>query len=169
MGVGTIFGTHLGDLGSRSLSYWSGTEFTCPHDIVRTAHPIITKLVRYSPFMMFSPDQILEEFCQEFFFCVCECFRKISNPIFPKSNILFAISYEWLVQLMWNKKEMSQLDAVLTGGTFDLKFSRSNCISGMGGRIIMGRKGRESIGCPDMKHNHYVTLRQRILLGTGMT
>ena len=28
MGVGKNFGTHLGDLGSRSLSYWSGTQFT---------------------------------------------------------------------------------------------------------------------------------------------
>ena len=36
-------------------------------------------------------------------------------------------------------------------GTFDLEFSRSNCISGMGGPIVMERKGRESIGCPDVK------------------
>ena len=41
-------------------------------------------------------------------------------------------------------------------GTFDLdlwlSFSRSNCISGMRGPIVMERKGRESIGCPDVKH-----------------
>ena len=36
--------------------------------------------------------------------------------------------------------------------TFDLKFSRSNGISGMGGPIVFERKGRESIGCPDVKH-----------------
>ena len=30
----------------------------------------------------------------------------------------------------------------------------------------MERKGWESIGWSDVKHNHYVTLRQRILLGT---
>ena len=75
--------------------------------------------------------------------------------------------------LMWNMKEMSQLDAVLTGVlltlTFDLEFSRSNCISGMGGWIVMEWTGRESIGGPDVKYNHYVTLRQRILLGTGVT
>ena len=80
---------------------------------------------------------------------------------------------EWLVQLMWNKKEMSQLDAKLTGVpltlTFDLEFWRSNCISGMGGPIVMERKGRESIGCPDLTHNHYVTSRQMILLGAGLT
>ena len=57
---------------------------------------------------------------------------------------------------MWNKKEMSQLDAMLTRVdltlTFDLEFLRSNCISGMEGPNVMGRKGRESIGCPDVKH-----------------
>ena len=57
---------------------------------------------------------------------------------------------------MWNTKEMSQLDTALTGVplilTFDLEFSRSNCISRMGGPIVMERKGRESIGCPDVKH-----------------
>ena len=46
--------------------------------------------------------------------------------------------------LMWNTKEMSQLDIALTGVpltlTFDLEFSRSNCILGMGGSIGMERK-----------------------------
>ena len=37
----------------------------------------------------------------------------------------------------------------------------------MGGSIVMERKGQESLGCPDVKHNHYVTPRQRILLPTG--
>ena len=36
--------------------------------------------------------------------------------------------------------------------TLDLEFARSNCISGMGGPIVMERKGRQSIGCPDVKH-----------------
>ena len=74
---------------------------------------------------------------------------------------------------MWNTKEMNQQDAELTGVpltfTFDLEFSGSNCISGMGGPIVMEQKGRESIECPDVKHNQYVTSRQRILLGTGVT
>ena len=65
---------------------------------------------------------------------------------------------------------MSQLDAVLTGlpltMTFDLEFTRSNCISGMGGPIVIQQKGRELIGCPDVKHNHNVTSRQKILLRT---
>ena len=50
---------------------------------------------------------------------------------------------------------MSQLDAALTGVplilTFDLEFSRSNCISGMGGLIVMEQKGPELIGCLDVK------------------
>ena len=57
---------------------------------------------------------------------------------------------------MWNKKEMSQVDDTLTRLaltlTFDFEFSRSNCISGMGGPIVMEWKGQESIGCPDVKH-----------------
>ena len=32
------------------------------------------------------------------------------------------------------------------------EFSRSNCISGMGGPIVMERRGRELIGCPYVKH-----------------
>ena len=51
---------------------------------------------------------------------------------------------------------MSQMDTALTGLsltlTFDLEFSRSNGISGTGGPIVMERKRRESIGCPDVKH-----------------
>ena len=74
---------------------------------------------------------------------------------------------------MWKTKEMSQQDAALTGVlltfTFDLEFSRSNCILEMGGPIVMERKGRVSIGCPDVKYNHFVTSRLRILLGTRVT
>ena len=53
---------------------------------------------------------------------------------------------------------MNQLDAKRTRVpltltlTFDLEFLRSNCISGMGGLIVTERKGRVSIGCPDVKH-----------------
>ena len=51
--------------------------------------------------------------------------------------------------------------------TFDLENSRSNCISGMGGSIVMEQKWQETLGCPDVKHNHCVTPRQRIFLRTG--
>ena len=73
---------------------------------------------------------------------------------------------------MWTKKEMSHLDATLTRVpltlTFDLEFSRSICILGIGRPNVMKRKRRDSIGCPDLKHNHYVNSRQRILLATRM-
>ena len=39
----------------------------------------------------------------------------------------------------------------------------------MGGLIVMEQKNPESIAWPDVKHNHYVTSRQRILLWTGVT
>ena len=68
---------------------------------------------------------------------------------------------------------MSQLDTALTGVpltlNFDLEFFRSNFILGLNGPIVMERKGCESIGCPVVKDNHYVTSRQRKLLGTGVT
>ena len=55
---------------------------------------------------------------------------------YHQSKILFVISYEWLVQLMWNKNEMSQVGVTLTRVplvlNFDLEFPRSTCISGMG-------------------------------------
>ena len=41
---------------------------------------------------------------------------------FSQWNILFAISSEWLVQLVWNKKKMSQLDATLTRVPLTLTF-----------------------------------------------
>ena len=51
---------------------------------------------------------------------------------------------------------MSQLDAVLTGVpltlTIDLEFSRPNCISSIGGPIVIERMRQELIGCPGVKH-----------------
>ena len=82
------------------------------------------------------------------------------HQILTPSNV----SAAWcrLLLLMWNKKEISELDATLTRVpltlTFDLESSRSNCISGMEGLIVMEQKGWEwIIRIPDVKHNHYVT------------
>ena len=36
-------------------------------------------------------------------------------------------------------------------------------------RLSKNERGRELIGCSDVKHNHYVISRQRILLETGVT
>ena len=46
---------------------------------------------------------------------------------------------------------MSQLDAALTGVPLTLNSQDQIVSRGMGGSIVMERKGRESIGCPDVK------------------
>ena len=68
----------------------------------------------------------------------------------------------------YETQKMSQLYAALTGVpltlTFDLEFSRSSCISGMGGPIaimVMERKERKSIGWPIVRLSW-----NAILLGT---
>ena len=70
---------------------------------------------------------------------------------------------------MWHKREMSQLDAALTdvplNFTFDLEFSRLNCISGMGGLSDMEQKEQKSIGY----NTSCVTSGRRVLLGAGAT
>ena len=61
---------------------------------------------------------------------------------------------------MWNKKEMSQLDATLTKVPLTLTFAldiwpwifKVKLYFGNGRPIVMERKGRETIGCPNVKH-----------------
>ena len=67
-------------------------------------------------------------------------------------------------------KEMSQLDAVLTGVplalNFDLEFSRSNCILGMRSPIVMEWKGQDRM--PWYETQQLCDFEaERILLGTG--
>ena len=119
---------------------------------MRTAHRIATKLDRYTSLVMLSAwlnfGRILSVNFLRIFFC------KILNLFYPVDHFIFHII--WLVLLMWNKKEISQLEAMLTKVpltlTFDLEFSRWNCISGMGGPIVMKGKVWESIGFPHVKH-----------------
>ena len=68
--------------------------------------------------------------------------------------------------LMWYTAEMRQLHAVLTGYLW-LWIFKVKLYFGIGGPIVKEWKGQESIACPDVKHNHCVTPRQRILLPTG--
>ena len=144
-------------LGQGHQTTKAGQNLTGPHDKVRTDHPIATKLGKCIPpptcvayhLIKFWRNSVWNFFFNKFFVKLQIHFK------FPQSNILFAISEEWLVQWMWNNKQMTQLDAMLTWVpltlTFDLEFSRSNCISGMGGPIViivMEWKGRELIECP---------------------
>ena len=128
----------------------AGQNLTCPLDKVRTACPIATKLGSYIPLVMLSTWINFGGILSETFF---------SHKFFVKFQARFSTVEHSICHIlgmvMWNKKEMSQLDAMLTRVpltlTLDLEFSRSNCISGMGGSIVMEQKGRESIGCPDVK------------------
>ena len=64
-----------------------------------------------------------------------------------------------IIQLMWNKKEMSHLNATLikvpVTSTSNLELwpwiFKVKLYLGNGSPIVMERKGRESIGCPDVK------------------
>ena len=84
---------------------------------------------------------------------------KISNAFFPSwTCYLLYLRNGWS---NWCETKRKWVDWMLRWllylwprpltSTFDLEFSRSNCISGMGGPIVMERKGRESIGCPEVK------------------
>ena len=149
--------------------------YIVPHDKVRTAHSIATKLSRYIPIVMLSTLSNFGGILFATFFS--KYFRKISNPSFPIQT--FYLPYLWNGGSNWCEIKRKWVNSMLRllgylwtrllTLTFDLEFSRSNCISGMGGPIVMAWRGRESIGCPDAKHKYYVTAKQRILLGTAVT
>ena len=89
-----------------------------------------------------------------------EILHKISNPFF--SSQTFCLPHirngwsSWCETKRkwanWILRWLGYLWNWLLTLTFDLQFSRSNCISGMEGPIVMEQKWRESIGCPDVKH-----------------
>ena len=71
-----------------------------------------------------------------------------------------------------HKKEMSRLDATLTRVSLNLTFDlelwpfKVKFISGMGGPVVMERKGRVWIGCPDVK---YLSQLGTALTGVSLT
>ena len=144
-----IFGIHLGDLGSRSLS---GTEFTLSPQLSENCPSNRYKLGRYIPLVMFSTWINLWGILPETFF-ECIFFVKLQIGFsLGKHSICYIL--EMVGPINVRHKEMSQLDAVLTRVpltlTFDLEFSRWNGISGMGSSIVMEwREGSQ--GCPDVK------------------
>ena len=54
MGVGNFFAPISVTLGQGHWATEAGRNLPCPHDKVRTAHPIATKLSRYIPLIMLS-------------------------------------------------------------------------------------------------------------------
>ena len=59
------------------------------------------------PWSWASPDWILEKFCWKLLFW--QNFFKNFGCVFSRSNTILAISQQWLVLLMWNKKEVHRL------------------------------------------------------------
>ena len=83
-----------------------------------------------------------------------------------RSNIILAISQEWLVQLMWNEKEVHRLDTgynmqpwpltSLMTLTFDVSRSNLKITAWIFGLIDMKWKGIKSIGYwADYDRNHW--------------
>ena len=108
-----VWGNVLNDL-SMTLTQGHGCgiddkKFACLRDKVRTTHRITTKhgsiiaLVMVITWLDFG-----EKFCWKLLFW--QIFFKKFGCVFSRSNTILAVSQEWLVRLMWNKKEMHQLD-----------------------------------------------------------
>ena len=93
----------------------------------------------------------MEEFCWKFFLANFHVkFEMRFSPI--KHSICPILGMVGPIDVKQKGNELTGCYADLGTFTFDLEFSRSNCISGLGGPIVMERKGRESMGYPDVKH-----------------
>ena len=68
-------------LGQGHLATEAEHNLPCPHDEVRTAHPITTKLGRYIPLIMLSTWLNFSEILPRIFFS--EFLRNILNPFSP--------------------------------------------------------------------------------------
>ena len=107
-------------------------KFACLQDKVRTPHPIITNLCSYIPLVMVITWLDSGGILSETFFC--PIFSENFGCVFSRSNTLLDISQEWLVRLMWNEKDMHQLDTrwttwpwpLTSGMTLTFDFSSSN-------------------------------------------
>ena len=130
-------------------------KFACLRNKVRTTHRITTKLSSYCP----SHGYYLMRFWQKFSWKLLfwQIFFKIFGCVFSRSNTILAISQQWLVQFMWNEKEVHRLDTgyntwpwTLTSlMTLTLNVSKvkcqNSCISGIVGLIDVKWKGSELI------------------------
>ena len=132
IGLGKCIGWPFHDLDPRSWLWHWITKICFLHDEVRTTHPITTKRDRFMPIVMLITWLDFGEILLiTFFFAIY--FKKIR--IFFQGQTLLAISQEWLVVwLIWNKKEMYQLNTGYTmwpspltsPKTLTLYFLRSN-------------------------------------------
>ena len=131
-----VWGNVLNDL-SMTLTQGHGCGIdnqncACLRDKVRTTHRITTKhgsiiaLVMVITWLDFG-EVLLET-------VILANFLKKFGCVFSRSNTILAVSQEWLVRLMWNEKEMHQLDtgynmwpwSLTSVMTLTLDVSRSN-------------------------------------------
>ena len=111
MGVGKIFGTHYSDLGSRSLSYRSRTEFNSK---VRTANSVATKLGRYILLVMLSARLHCGWILSETF-----CFINFQNHLYPvKHSICHILGMVGPIDV--KQKGNKSTGCCADWGTFDL-------------------------------------------------
>ena len=83
-------------------------KFACLQGLVRTTHPIITKLCSYISLAMLITWIDFGEIPLENLFL--PNFLKNFRMFFSRSDTLLDISQEWMVRLIWNEKEVHQLD-----------------------------------------------------------
>ena len=84
-------------------------KLACLLDKVRTTQPITTKLGSYISLIMVITWLDFGGILFETFFLPIFS-SKILDVFFQGQTLLLDISQEWLVQLMWNEKEVHQLD-----------------------------------------------------------
>ena len=141
-------------LGQGHLATEAGRNLPCPHDKVRIAYPIASKPGRNFPLIMIIH---LSNFYRN---SVWHFFRKNWNLLSPvESSICHILGIVGPIDVSKERKWVNWMPCWLgylwswpLTSTFDLEFSRSNCISGMGDPIVMVRRGRELIRCPGVKH-----------------
>ena len=68
--------------------------------------PKVTVVASISINLLVCAIKIVEQFCWKLLFW--QIFFKNFGCVFSRSNTILAISHEWLVPLMWNKKEVHQ-------------------------------------------------------------
>ena len=123
--------------GSRSPSYRSVTEFY-PHDKVRTARTIATKLGKYIPFVMLSTWSNFGYILFDTFFH--EFFRKNIDSILGNGALMSKLKFVYLGQKWFNCHETKKSNISIEywashgiirfhlGHDIDLEFSRSTMI-----------------------------------------
>ena len=106
-------------LGQGHWATEAGRNLSCPHDTMRTAHPIATKLDRYIPLIILSTWLNFGVILRKMLFR--RFFNKILNPFSPVEHSICHI-LGMVGPIDVKQKEMSQLDATLIRVPLTLTF-----------------------------------------------